>query len=599
MSWKPLQLSSSAGAQIPPLLISFEFNHDSYLIRLTDLTNTWAERIDRDAIIERSREENTSIDPSEDDDQLSIFLDKIKLGLAGERDTSLSLQVGMNNGSGPLPQLRIHVKVPLPGGLKDLKWRYQLKPQLPQETAETLLIPSLIAFQEKREGVRKLVELLEEKDAVIQKLVDALENQGTDLGTIFHQAAGRPGRKVDRKKASEKIRGLKIFDVDDWRRGLRFDKIGDTWALLNNLFGDGDISLNTSMKNDLGRGAQQSSWWDRMHGKTAGTSGNSDAKNATDLMERDTKQEAIPPEDDFQVQSTPPHLLKSRPKPDVSMDDDEDLDVPSQLSRVPDPDSLPISHVHAPGPNRTTSPSPSPSPSRPANVQIPIDKLSTKQKAQRQSPPSQNADDGTEDDETTSKNLSSTKTLDDDVNDNDTTDDDVTSSPPSKRQQTPQKLQTHTSPPAKKKGKLGKLGGRKAPSLEPDPEVEVEAEVEPQATEPRPKRGMLGKLGGKKRETISTLESDAQSSVWSPRKKLGTVGGKKAGAGGVGPREDTTPGEENRGRGREQTREEVEKAKGVAQPRETSRERADRKREVLKRELEAKSTAPVKKKRKF
>ncbi|RAL68016.1 hypothetical protein DID88_008740 [Monilinia fructigena] len=397
MSWKPLELSSSAGAQLPPFLISSEFNNNSYLVRLTDLTNTWAEGIDRHAIIARSREENSSVDPSEDGDQLSIFLDKIKLGLAREKDTSLSLQVGMSVGSDPLPQLLLHVRIPLPGGLKDLEWKYQLKPQSPEDTAETLIIPSLVALQEERQGIEKLVELLEEKDAVIQKLVDTLENQGTDLGTIFHQAAGRSGRKVDRKKASEKVRGLKTFDLGDWRGGLKFDKTVDTWDLLNNVFGGGDINLNISTTSDLGREAQRSDWWDRMHGKTVGISENRIAKTPNNLSKRNTKQQSIPPEDDFQVQSTPPHLSKSRPVPDISIndstDDDDDLNITSQKSIIPD--NLLISQVRAPSTDRTPTPSPSP----PPKVKTPINKLNTKQKASTPTPLNKNSDDTTEDDE--------------------------------------------------------------------------------------------------------------------------------------------------------------------------------------------------------
>ncbi|KAA8575309.1 hypothetical protein MFRU_002g01640 [Monilinia fructicola] len=597
MSWKPLDLSSSAGAQLPPFLISSEFNHNSYLVRLTDLTNTWAEGIDRDAIIARSREENPSIDPSEDDDQLSIFLDKIKLGLAREKDTSLSLHVGVNVGSDPLPPLLLRVKVPLPGGLKDLEWQYRLKPQSPEDTAETLVIPSLVALQEERQGIEKLVKLLEEKDVVIQKLVDTLENQGTDLGTIFHQAAGRSGRKVDRKKASEKVRGLKTFDLDDWRSGAGFDNAGDTWDLLNNVFGGGDMNINISPTNDLGRKAQRCGWWDRVHGKTVGTSENLVANSPKDLPNRDTKQQTISSEDDFQVQSTPPHLSKSRPVPDISMDDstdddeDDDLNVPSQRSRIPD--SLPISQVRAPSPDRTPTPSPSP----PPKVKTPINKQKTKRRASTPNPLNLNADDTTEDDdEPILKNSHSTKILDNDVDDNDTMDDDATYSPPPKRPQSPPKPPNPQSPPAKKKGKLGKLGGKRAPSPELEREPDLEPEAEPEATKPRPRRGMLGRIGGKKKETTATPEIEAQSSM-SPKKKLGAIDGKKAVVGDVSQVEDT-PGEKTRGRGREQKMVEEEETKEKT-PRESSQERADKKRETLKRELEAKSKAPVKKKRKF
>ncbi|KAM0319297.1 hypothetical protein ACHAO8_001089 [Botrytis cinerea] len=592
-AWRPLKLSESAGAQPPPFLISSEFNNDSYLVRLTDLTHTWVESVDRDAIIERSREENTSIDPSEDDDQLSIFLEKIRLGLAGKKDTSLSFQVGPETGDNLSPSLLLHVTIRLPGGLKDLEWRYELALQTPKETVEKLLLPSLITLQEKKEEVEELIELLEEKDAVIQKLVDTLESQGTDLGTIFHQAAGRSGKKIDRKKASEKIQGLKIFDAEAWKQKSRSDKPEDRWELLNNVFGGNDIIPNLSKANSFDKEDRKHNWWEHMQGKRVGTSGSKLATSATDSSRRSTQQEHTQTEDDFQVQSTPPHLSRPKAKPDVSMDDstdddddDDDLDAPSQHSRVPN--NLSISQARASSPDRTLSPSP-------PKVN-PLVKLGTKRKVPTPTPTSQNADDSTEDDEPIQASLHSTNAIDD--NDNDTTDDDAPFSPPSKRQQTPK------TSPAKQKGKLGKIGGKKAPSPSPEPDSESESvpvpvpSVESEAIKVRPKRGMLGKIGGKKKETASIPEIDSQNSV-SPKKKLGTIGGKKAATGDASQIEDAS-GEINRGRGRALTTEEAEQSKEkTPPPRETSEERADKKRAILKKELEAKSKAPAKKKRKF
>ncbi|KAF7910938.1 uncharacterized protein EAF01_002447 [Botrytis porri] len=592
-AWRPLEILNSAGAHLPPLLISSEFNNDSYLVQLTDLTNTWVESSDRDAIIERSREGNTSIDPSEDEDQLSIFLEKIRLGLAGGNDTSLSLQVGPDTGVELLPSLLLHITIQLPGGLKDLEWHYELTSQTPKETVEKLLLPSLFALQEKKKEFEKLVELLEEKDAVIQKLVDTLESQGTDLGTIFHQAAGRPGKKIDRKKASEKIQGLKIFDAEAWKQKSGSDTPEDKWELLSNVFRSNDISPEFSNANSINKEVQKHNWWEHMYGKRVGTLGSKIVANATDPPRRSSQQEHTQPEDDFQVQSTPPHLSRTKAKPDVSMDgstddDDDDLDAPSQRSRVLD--NLSISQARAPSPDRTLSPSPSPPKARP------LVELGTKRKVPTANPPSQNADDTTEDDEPIPDSLHSTNAIDnsDNDNDDDTTDDDVQPSPPSQRQQAP-KIS-----PAKQKGKLGKIGGKKAPSpsLEAESEPEPDPIVEPEAIKVRPKRGMLGKIGGKKKETASMPEIDSQNST-SPKKKLGTIGGKKVTTGGASQREDT-PDEVNRGRGRGLTTEEAEKSKEkTPPPREISEERADRKRAILKKELEAKSKAPAKKKRKF
>ena len=76
------------------------------------------------------------------------------------------------------------------------------------------------------------MDVLKDKDHVIQKLLDKLEEQGTELGQIFPQVAGKVGRKVDRKKAEDKVRGIARFDVDTWKKGLSHEEPGDISKLI-------------------------------------------------------------------------------------------------------------------------------------------------------------------------------------------------------------------------------------------------------------------------------------------------------------------------------------------------------------------------------
>jgi hypothetical protein len=104
-------------------------------------------------------------------------------------------------------------------------------------------------------------------------------------------------------------------------------------------------------------------------------------------------------------------------------------------------------------------------------------------------------------------------------------------------------------------------------------------------------------VGGKKKDTNSsqTLPSQQKPSIpprdvsvdlpdRTPKKRLGVIGHRAAPTG--------TPEPEQNDRGRTAEKEEEK-------PRETSKERADRKRAELKRELEEKAKQPVKKKRRF
>ncbi|KAM3088488.1 hypothetical protein ACMFMG_000127 [Clarireedia jacksonii] len=582
MNWKPLKLSASAAERVPPFLIASDFATDAYAIYLTDFTNTWCEKLDKDEILRRGREEDASIDPSEDEDQLRIFLDKIRFGLEGGKDTELRLGVG--SAGRVAPELSLNRQ---------------------GETAEKLVIPTIQLLHETKKRSDKLIEMLEEKDAVIQKLVDSLERLGTDLGAVFHQAAGRPGRKVDRKKASERVKGLGPFDVGVWRTGLKPNEALDVPELLDSVFGEvNTIRLPRTDFHKLQRGED---WWKGMDGEMIQLFGDENT-TAPKTPPRPAQRDSIPAEDDedgFQIQATPPHLSKN--KQTFSMDDstedeyEDDLDAPSQRTQIPD--SFPISQHRAPSPPKVP-------PKKLGN-------LGTKRKAPTPTPslPAQEADDTvTEDDEPIPSPLpKNTNSVIYNDNDNDTTEDeedDTPPLPPPKRQKTPQKSPTPPLPPTKKKSKLGQIRSKKAatppppspssprsPSLSPSPPPPPSSQppasqTQTQTQYQRP-RGKLGKIGGRKKETTPEADVLPEQIATPTKKRIGGIGRAK---GGTSVLEES--GEEGKVEEEETQR---EKTPPLPPKVETEEEKADRKREELKKELEAKAKAkaPVKKKRKF
>ncbi|KAK3693352.1 XRCC4-like factor-domain-containing protein [Podospora appendiculata] len=134
-----------------------------------------------------------------------------------------------------------------------------------------------------------------------------------------------------------------------------------------------------------------------------------------------------------------------------------------------------------------------------------------------------------------------------------------------------------------------------------DPDDDV-ADGHPPASpaKPAPRRGGLGRIGGKPREATPVVES-ARSPSLVPKNessqpvmkhRLGVIGKKAPSAEPTAQADDNTDK-----RGRSKTPAAAPKQE---QPRETSLERADRKRAELQRELERKAAAgPAKKKRKF
>ncbi|PVH87107.1 XLF-domain-containing protein [Cadophora sp. DSE1049] len=612
MAWYTLPLSASAGAHLPPLLISTTFTATSFAVHLTDLTHIWSETLNRAAIVQRSKEEGTSIDPSETG-QLKIFLEKIKLGLTGGKGTTLALTI---NGDPDRPSLVLSVSVNLPGGLQPLQWPVRLSAAPQTLLTSHLTMPLLQTQHVHMQEMAGLVDVLKDKDHVIQKLLDKLEEQGSELGQIFPQAAGKVGRKVDHKKAEDKVRGIARFDVDAWRKGLSHEQPEDMSKLIGEVFSaePGVTSTEFPVVSE-----EQESWWEDIKGLTVhldsgkiSTKGPSKTNKPKSQPTPSSNKDETQQEDDaFQTQVTPPPVAttsKATPKStkidDTTDEDNEDPDGPSQRSRVPD--SFPTS--------------PPPASTKPAKK---LGGLGKKKAARQPSPPPTTNDD----------------------DENSTADETTPQKSTPAKQKTTSPTPDPVSVPHRPQKKLGKLGGGKkvAPPPEPEPESEPDVDPEPQhsSTEddeeqdkekekepslsppPAPpskaKKGKLGSLGRKKNTAAASASASVEpepdpdkapastpptstppetypgSATATPKRKLGGLKGSKK-----NKKEDGVKAEESSQRGRGSSPlESGKEATKTPEPRETSLERADRKREALKRELEEKAKAPVKKKRKF
>ncbi|KAF4628801.1 hypothetical protein G7Y89_g9348 [Cudoniella acicularis] len=661
MTWTPLHLSPVASGILPPILIASSFSPDAYTVHLTDLTNIWSESLKRSDIVQRSQEENTSIDPS-DREQLQILLQKIELGLAEGDGTTSALSIHTDEGR---PGLTLNLTVKLPGGFAPLQWPVRLAASPQSLLTSHLMVPLLEAQHARMQEMASLAEIMKEKDHVIQKLLDKLESQGTELGQVFPQAAGKAGRKLSRQQAEERVKGLATFNLNACRNSVDTKPSHDRGHLISEVFkSDGGYGMR------IGPGKQSpapysdeieatESWWNNIKGitvylKTGKISTSISRPNLRDIKplpkqnaskavkkEEPAKSHSFDPskdniyddddddDDAFQVQATPlsrkSKASKSAPPKspinDSTDSDDEDLDAPSQRSKVPD--SIPTSQpLPLSQPSFWASASPSPpkktkklgtigekkaAPAAPVNEDgstedggSPLSKPSKKMEKlgtqKVSSKPIDDEDTATEDDEFSSpkphKNMSrlgSEKVSQKSNNDGDgetSTEDEAVSLPKS----SPPK----PAPPKPKKAMLGKIGGKKKPSKAPTPEPPEDKASLPEPEAPKPKKAKLGKLGGKKtrnveQENNTPSPAPDETKISTPKKKIGTIGGRKI-------KTETSPEKELETRGRTEVREEKEK---TPEKRETSSERADRKRAALKRELEEKSKAPVKKKRKF
>ncbi|KAK1776850.1 XRCC4-like factor-domain-containing protein [Copromyces sp. CBS 386.78] len=506
--WSPLPVAVPG---IPNLLVATDFTAQSYKVQLTDLANVWVESMERRPIMGRASAEDTSIDPTDGNENLQRLLDWIRAAFdlddPEHPNTSLTLSKGKDD------SIEVHITCILPEPFRPFKWPLYLK-KCPASTLATELVLPLIQSHEARaQEIDHLIATIRDKDAVINRLVDKLESNGMGLEHIFNKLLGK--RKVKRKEAEGKIKGLAPFVEADFRKdGVQeAPSSTDIPALLDTVFRDTGLKHKPEMEFEAS--AMLDSWWTELG-----------RGRKVVLAERSKRKTQTPPppespakvdgDDDFQVQATPPGLRSADKRrgtatrqtvidDDDTASDGEDEDVqmtqsPPPRSTMASPKSTPARRLGALG-GRKRPPSRSPSPAIPD-----------------------------EDHGMASETASEAE-------------EDASTPPPSSK------------PAAKKRG-LGRIGGiggkakQKEPELEPEP---APSPSPPPASQPkRHKLGMIGKAPSPKPDNRVTSRGRSKSPSAAPR------------------------------------------------PRETSEERADRKRAELQKELERKTAAgAAKKKRRF
>lgn len=632
-TWRPLPGVEVPG--IPGLLVSTDFTAQSYTIHVTDLANVWAESLDKKPIIMRGLKEDTSIDPTDGPDQIRKLLDLIRAAFdraAPEHgDTSLALSKSTDHDDGD--DLEIYVSVVLPKPLRPLKWPIYLR-KLPQSAVATeLVLPLVHSHRARAREVDELMAALAEKDAVVTKLVDKLESSGIGLEHVFNALSGR--RKVTRAMAEERIRGLAPFRESDFRKHTETaDREGDApddmVALLDSVFGAGP-GLPSGSALDIGDSPALNDWWTRLgKGKTAAlvsrgkdkasasassAKGNPQAASAPATRakpEEDDDETASEGEDDFQVQHSPPGKKDDyNKKANETQDDVEDDDfqvqatppgrgghstqISSQTAAAQDDDDQDEDiEVQATPPSRkrdrrgraTRMLNDDDEPSDGDGAEIPdsMPAAATKSTSRPNAPGTRLGAIGGR-----SKQHPPTK-----------------QDPPPPRHPSPTPspspphTRAHPAPAA-----AAEHDNASATASEPDDDDNDNSP--PPAPPPKPARrrggGGIGRIGGRKPTAKEATPEPRSSgtppaaSQQTPRRRMGVIGKGAPGSAERGRGRTRTPGDGD-GEG-EEGEKKVEDEEENEEKRETSLERAERRRAELKRELEARQSQPVRKKRKF
>ena len=219
--WYPLVVTAQLPVHSPPLLIQRSFTNNTYAIYLTDLTYIWGETLSRREIVQRALNEDTSIDPSEDASQMQILLEKLKeaLSLHGEDDNhniDVDIQAVPSKSStstGTVIQLKVTYDLPKP--LDPLLWTFKLQPLPQTQLTKTLLLPLMSITSLHSTEVQTLVRVIKDKDIVLEKMQDSLQDSKISVASILGGGASRK-------------RGLEKFDEKRWRSQIFESKAGDS-----------------------------------------------------------------------------------------------------------------------------------------------------------------------------------------------------------------------------------------------------------------------------------------------------------------------------------------------------------------------------------
>ena len=574
--WKHLR---HGDAHLPSLLVKASFSKTGYSIRLTDLSRVWAEELQKAEIITRARAHNCSIDPGEDAEQYDIFAEKLQTALQQHGSTTLALSTTK------IGNLKLHLEATLPSPLPTFEWEVDLKQMSDRSVEVDLVSPLLQRACLLERHMQQLIAEIQAKDKVIGKITDRLEASGHDLTAIF-PGVKITGNKPQREQFARHVRGLAEFDKASWSAKVAAEN--DALPVSD---GSADAILASLPPAQAGKETHVE-WWRNLanghhialtkEGLDDGATTQDQAPKHKQSLSGRRKSDVGDENDDFQRQATPPHLRAHSTLPNSngnadepmhdqdSTEDEDDLDGPPPRS---EPAPRPVKHNNTDPPALVNTRRRSPTP--------PATKPTTR------GPFTHEEDTEDDDDDLDGPSQASQKPTP------------ISSQLPSReKSQTPQPPTSSAPSPHRRLGTLGGRARTKSPTPMSTTRTEEHAAPTPSPEKPKPK-SKLGTIGGRKAKPQpipAAPESEDAEVPLKQGKKLGMIGGSKGEVkSSRAPTASATPERQIEAPvGKDENDVKAE----PAEP-EDPVERANAKRDALKRQLEEKAKAPVKKKRKF
>ncbi|KAK5952554.1 hypothetical protein OHC33_006600 [Knufia fluminis] len=212
------ELTTNRKKQCPKLYYSYAADEKGIKLRFTDLIALWAAEASSDAVREHAKFTKTSIDP-DSKSQLRVLLQKLGQSLA-EGTNVLKKDEGSDSEA-----VLLETTLTLPRPLEPLKWQFHLESQGSGQMAEHILRPCLFEASESAKKIDTLIGTIETKDHIISRLLEKIEGSSMDLSLIFPGITGARARKgqVTIKDAQKHVPGLREFNKAEWKEFFNSD----------------------------------------------------------------------------------------------------------------------------------------------------------------------------------------------------------------------------------------------------------------------------------------------------------------------------------------------------------------------------------------
>ncbi|KAF7506883.1 hypothetical protein GJ744_011124 [Endocarpon pusillum] len=236
-AWRRLPIADSNEFLSSLLFFTFKRDEGGLDLSVTDLVHIWrAVKTSKSELKEEAVKTRCSIDPTEDEEQYEVLLNKLEEAISGSHGSQVGL-VGHSENSMP-ERFEIETSIPLPTPLGTLQWSFRMVRQGPSALTRELVVPALRVIDASRRREADLRRKIKDKDHVIAKLMDKIEGSGIDLTMVFPGFAGaRKG--LSARQAAQVVPGVKAFRVEEWGADLKDGDDGGFREIVDTLKDEG------------------------------------------------------------------------------------------------------------------------------------------------------------------------------------------------------------------------------------------------------------------------------------------------------------------------------------------------------------------------